>query len=353
VGTILVTAGEERALLLDVLRGLGAAPDEANIVTRVLLEADLRGQSSHGILRLPTIAARVQAGLIQPGVTPAVSWGSLALGQMDARHGFGHVMADRAMRLAVDRARRTGIAAVAVRNNNHIGMIGYYAELAAEAGVVGIVMTTSEALVTPHDGAEAMVGTNPIAVGFPAHPRPFVLDMATSATAKGKIIDRYQRGEPIPSGWAVGPDGRVTTDATAAMAGAIMPFGGAKGFGLGLAVELLAGALVGAATGSAVLGTLDADFPATKGDLFLAIDPATLAGADTLPARAGHYLASIRDSRPSEGTAGPRIPGDRARDCRAERLVRGVPLSEDAWEAALALRPVRRDTHVARQAASA
>jgi LDH2 family malate/lactate/ureidoglycolate dehydrogenase len=353
VGTVLVTTDEERTLLLDVLRGLGAAPDEANIVARVLLEADLRGQNSHGILRLPTIAARVHAGLIRPGVSPAVTWRSLALGQMDARHGFGHIMADRAIRLAMDRARRTGIAAVAVRNNNHIGMIGYYAELAAEAGVVAIVMTTSEALVTPHDGAEAMVGTNPIAVGFPSHPRPFVLDMATSATAKGKIIDRYQRDEPIPEGWAVGSDGRVTTDAAAALAGAIMPFGGAKGFGLGLAVELLAGALIGAATGSAVRGTLDAEFPATKGDLFLAIDPSPLAGADTLPARAGHYLASIRASRPAEGTSGPRIPGDRARDCRAERLVRGIPLSEEAWEAALALRPARLEVMVARQAASA
>ena len=341
MGTVLVAADEEQRLLLDVLGALGATADEAWIVSRVLLEADLRGQNSHGILRLPTIAARVQAGLIRPGAQPKVVWGSAALAQMDACHGFGHDMSDRAMQLAIGRARQTGIAAVAVRNNNHIGMIGYYAERAAEAGLVGIVLTTSEALVTPFGGAEALVGTNPIAVGFPAQPHPFVLDMATSATAKGKIIDRHQRGEPIPSDWAVGPDGRVTTDAAEALAGAIMPFGGAKGYGLGLAVELLAGALVGAATGTAVRGTLDAEFPATKGDLFMAIDPWSLNGASDLDDRAGRYLESVRASRPASGAAAPRIPGDRARECRAERLAHGIPLSEEAWQMALSLRQAR------------
>jgi LDH2 family malate/lactate/ureidoglycolate dehydrogenase len=338
VRTVTVSADEERALLADVLCSLGASSDEAHIVGDVLLEADLRGQCSHGILRLPTIAQRVRAGLIRPRVYPRIEWGVSALGAMDAEHGFGHAMADRAMRIATDRARLTGIAAVTVRNNNHIGMIGYYAEHAARAGMVGIVMTTSEALVTPYGGAEAMIGTNPIAIGFPARPEPFVLDMSTSATAMGKIIDRAQRGEPIPHGWAVGPDGQVTTDAHAAMAGAIMPFGGAKGSGLGLAVELLAGALVGAATGREVRGTLDAQHPASKGDLFIAIDPGSLFGSGDLEERAGAYLDEIRSSRPSNPAEPPRVSGDRSRACRAERLANGIPLSYEAWTGALALR---------------
>ena len=338
MGTVVVSADKERDLILDVLHGLGATPHEAAVVSTVLLEADLRGQNSHGILRLPVIAQRARAGLIRPGVEPVVRWGSAALGSMDGRRGFGHAMADAAMRLAMSRARHTGIAAVAVRDNNHIGMIGYYAEVAAEAGLVGIVMTTSEALVTPYGGAEAMIGTNPIAVGFPARPHPFVLDMATSATAKGKIIDRAQRGQPIPLGWAVDAAGHVTTDAAEAMDGAILPFGGAKGSGLGLAIELLAGALVGAATGRDVLGTLDAQHPATTGDLFMAIEPGTLPGSDSLLDRAGEYLSDVRRSRPAEGAVSPRIPGDRARECRAERLAGGIPISEEAWYSALALR---------------
>jgi hypothetical protein len=146
-------------------------------------------------------------------------------------------MALFAMRQALQRASDTGIAAIGVRNNNHIGMLAYYAEYAARLGSVAIVLTTSEALVTPFGGAEALIGTNPIAIGFPAGPEPFVLDMATSATAMGKVIDRKHRGEPLPGGWAVAADGRPTTDASAALLGALLPFGGAKGYGLGLAVE--------------------------------------------------------------------------------------------------------------------
>jgi LDH2 family malate/lactate/ureidoglycolate dehydrogenase len=203
--------------------------------------------------------------------------------------------------------------------------------------MVGIVLTTSEALVTPFRGAEPLIGTNPIAIGFPARPQPFILDMATSATAMGKIIDHSQRGSPLPDGWAIGADGDETTDAVAALAGAILPFGGAKGYGLGLAVELLAGALVGAALGREVRGTLDARHVSSKGDLFLAIDPGTLPGADDLAARAGAYLDAIRGSRPARGARAVRVPGDRARETRAKHLASGIPLSTAAWQAALSL----------------
>jgi LDH2 family malate/lactate/ureidoglycolate dehydrogenase len=303
-------------------------------VATVLVEADLRGQSSHGILRLPIIVQRVRAGLIQPRATPNLAWPSAALGHMDAAHGFGHVMALVAMREAVRRATHSGIAAITVRNNNHIGMLAYYVEYAARAGSVGIVLTTSGALVTPHGGAEALIGTNPIAVGFPADPEPFVLDMATSATAMGKVIDRQQRGEALPGGWAVAADGQPTTSAAAALRGALLPFGGAKGYGLGLAVELLAGALVGAALGQDVHGTLDAEHPSSKGDLFIAINPGSLPGACDLPARTGAYLDRIRSSRPAPGTASVHIPGDQARQRRERRVQTGIPLSHTAWQAA-------------------
>jgi LDH2 family malate/lactate/ureidoglycolate dehydrogenase len=136
----------------------------------------------------------------------------------------------------------------------------------------------------------------------------------------------------------VGPDGCVTTDARDALAGAIMPFGGAKGSGLGLAIELLAGALVGAATGRDVRGTLDAQHPASKGDLFMVIDPGSLPVSGDLAERAGAYLDEVRSSRPLDPAAPPRVPGDRARACRAERPANGISLSRVAWEAALALR---------------
>ncbi len=332
--TLRVSAEDERSLIEDVLLHVGASRDDACTVATVLVEADLRGQSSHGILRLPIIVQRVRAGLIHPRATPHLAWTSAALGDLDADSGFGHVIALFAMREAVRRASETGIAAIAVRNNNHIGMLAYYVEYAARVGSVGIVLTTSEALVTPFGGAEALIGTNPIAIGFPAEPEPFVLDMATSATAMGKVIDHHQRGEALPGGWAVAADGQPTTNAAAALRGALLPFGGAKGYGLGLAVELLAGALVGAALGQDVHGTLDAEHPSSKGDLFIAINPRSLPGACDLPGRTSTYLERIRDSRPAKGTASVHIPGDQARQRRHKRTHSGIPLSSAAWQAA-------------------
>lgn len=335
--TLRVRADEERSLIERVLLGVGASADEACTVATVLTEADLRGQSSHGILRLPIIVERVRAGLIRPEAVPHLTWSSTALAHMDAGHGFGHVMAVFAMREAIRRAAETGIAAIAVRNNNHIGMLAYYVEQAARAGSVGMVFTTSEALVTPYGGSEALIGTNPIAIGFPAQPEPFVLDMATSATAMGKVIDHHHRGNPIPDGWAVAADGQPTTNAAAALRGALLPFGGAKGYGLGLAVELLAGALAGAALGQDVHGTLDAQHASSKGDLFIAINPGRLPLADSLPTRAGSYLDDIRHSRPAPGTASVHVPGDHARQRRQKRVQSGIPLSHTAWQAALDL----------------
>lgn len=209
--------------------------------------------------------------------------------------------------------------------------------MAVRERIVALAFTTSEALVRPYGGADRLVGTNPIAVGVPTDEEPFVLDMSTAATAMGRIIDHHQRNEPIPSDWAVDQDGRPTTDAAAALAGAINPLGGPKGYGLGLAIEILAGAMVGAAMGRDVLGTLDAQHSATKGDLFIAIDPSGLPNGADLAHLAGEYLALVRASRPDHENDSVRVPGDRARACRAERLANGVPLSVAAWEAGLAL----------------
>src|SRR6185436_8230226 len=153
-------------------------------------------------------------------------------------------------------APQQGVVTVAVRNANHLGLLAPYVERCAEAGLIGIVLTTSEALVHPWGGAAAQVGTNPIAVAVPAEPAPFVFDMATGAVSMGKILDHRNRGVPLEPGWAIDGAGRPTLDAAAAAGGAIAPFGGAKGYGLGLAFELLVGAVTGSALGRAVSGTL-------------------------------------------------------------------------------------------------
>ena len=186
--------------VLRVLENLvGARPDDAHVVTDVLVEADLREQHSHGVLRLPTIVGRVQGGLIKVDAEPKMIEVAASVTIIDADRSFGHATAKRAMATAQEIASHQGIGLVGVRNNNHIGMLGYYAESAARSGFVGIISTTTEAFVHPYGGIERLLGTNPIAIGIPALPEPFVLDFSTSATAIGKIIDASQRGAPIPA----------------------------------------------------------------------------------------------------------------------------------------------------------
>lgn len=320
-----------------ILLQLGARGDDAETVADVLLEADLRGQHSHGLMRLPTIVGRVRAGLILPEAGMRVVASSPAVASVDAGYGFGHAMAKRAMQLARDIASRAGVGLVGVQNNNHIGMLGYYVDEAARAGYVTVVCTTTEAMVHPFGGAERLLGTNPISIGVPAEPDPFVLDFSTSQTAIGKIIDSAQRGSPIPLEWALDSLGEPTSDAAEALEGAINPFGGAKGYGLSLAVALLAGLMVGSAPNPEVVGTLDTEHVVNKGDLFLAIDPRCFPNGGELALRAGSLLEQLRDSRPAPGTDRVRVPGDRGRERREHCLREGIELPAGLWASIEAL----------------
>jgi LDH2 family malate/lactate/ureidoglycolate dehydrogenase len=213
-------------------------------------------------------------------------------------------------------------------------MVGYYAERRASEGFVCIAFTTTEVLVHPFGGAEALVGTNPIAIGIPANPRPFVLDMATSVSAMGKIIAMKHRGERIPEGWAVDKDGRPTTDPEEAIHGSLSPAGGPKGYGLGIAIAMLGGLLPGTEIGRKVLGTLDTDYRCTVGDLFILIDPKAFPGAETIANGVKGYLDDLRASRPAVGFKQVMVPGDPEFRLREERLAKGIPHPEEVWHAA-------------------
>ena len=159
-----------------------------------------------------------------------------------------------------------------------LGMIGYYCEKRAREGLICLAMTESEALVHPHGGTKALVGTNPIAIGIPSEPAPFVFDMATSTSAIGKIYASKHRGEPIPPGWAIDAEGNPTTNPDDAFKGSLTPAAGPKGYGLGISIGILAGLLPGGEIGRLVLGTLDTEFRCTKGDFFLLAEPCSLCG---------------------------------------------------------------------------
>jgi L-2-hydroxycarboxylate dehydrogenase (NAD+) len=336
--SIVVSADDERALIIHVLTKLGASEREGSIQAGVLTEADLRGHHSHGLQRLPVLAARIKNRLIRVNVSPEFVWTADSVLSVDGKDGLGPFVAESALERASAALEQRGIVAVAIRNSSHLGMIGYYCEKQAREGLICIAMTESEALVHPHGGAQALVGTNPIAIGVPSHPAPFVFDMATSTSAIGKIYASKHRGEPIPLGWAIDAKGNPTTNPDDALKGSLTPAAGPKGYGLGISIGILAGLLPGGEIGRLVLGTLDTEFRCTKGDLFLLLNPAAFAGGLALASRAASYLDELRHSLPQKGLQSVIVPGDRAHQLREERARSGIPLPKEVWLAAERLR---------------
>src|SRR5512145_2935693 len=210
-------------------RKLGVSQPHAERAAEILISADLRGVSSHGIIRLHSYCgSRILKGLIDPASPFTTVRESTSTVLMDGGNGLGMVVSYQAMLTAIEKARQSGVAFVTVRNSNHYGIAGYYAMMALPHDMIGISFTNSQPLVAPTYGRSAILGTNPIAVAAPAgHNRPYVLDMATSIVPIGRITVYQKAGKPIPEGWGVDQDGLVTTDPTAVLqGGALMALGG-------------------------------------------------------------------------------------------------------------------------------
>jgi LDH2 family malate/lactate/ureidoglycolate dehydrogenase len=334
---VTISGEEEHAAIVAGLQRAGASEDEARSQAHMLVEADLRGRPSHGLQRLPTLIERIHHGVLVPRSEIVVTRRGQAFLAVDGGAGFGPWVANAALDVAIKAIDGPRVALVAIRRSSHLGMLAPYVERIAAEGLVGIALTTSEALVRPAGGRVALIGTNPIAVGIPvADEPPFVLDTSTGAISAGEIIAYAQRGLPLPPGCAVDEDGRETVDAERAMRGAISPAGGGKGYGLGLAFELLVGMLTDTALGTDVAGTLDVDMAVTKGDLFIVIDPRG-GDRDTPGARISGYLRELRGSPAAVGSDGVRIPGERARDERERRLRDGISVPARLWSAVVAL----------------
>lgn len=322
---------EARNVAMRALARAGVSQSNATTQTDLWLDAELRGIASHGLLRLERIVQRIERGLADPKTSGEREWLGSSFLAVDGKAGLGPVVALAALDQIMQRAQETGIAIAAIGNSQHIGMLGWYAERVAKAGQVGIVLSTSEALVHPWGGRRALLGTNPIAIGVPTgEPEPFVMDTATSIVSMGEIHDRAHRGVPLEDGWALDVNGAATMDAEAAKSGAIAPFGQAKGYALGLAFELMISALTGAALGRDVHGTLDADHPCNKGDIFIVIDRARTD-------RLAGYLDIIRNAEPAQGFASVLVPGERGRALRAKRMREGVPIADPVWATLQAL----------------
>jgi LDH2 family malate/lactate/ureidoglycolate dehydrogenase len=226
---------------------LGLSSQNAQLTAENLIFANLRGVDSHGVIRLKIYADRLRAGGFKPKVQPRVVAEQASAALIDARHGVGQVAASAAMKLAIRKAKKTGMAVVSVRNSNHFGASAFYAVQAVEHGMIGFAATNAGPTMAPTGGREGRLGNNAMAIAVPARKSPpIVLDMATGAVAWGKIFVAQQEKRKIPMTWALDKSGVPTDDPNAAAhQGLIQPFGGYKGYGLSLLIDILTGVLSG------------------------------------------------------------------------------------------------------------
>jgi LDH2 family malate/lactate/ureidoglycolate dehydrogenase len=312
---------------------LGAPSDIAADVAELLIASDLRGIASHGTARLPQYVKLAEAGVMDPAARPVLERGKAALSLFDAQNGFGHHAGRIAVDHAVERARENGAAISVVRNSNHYGIAGWYAMRAAASGMIGLSLTNTSPLVAPTRARVSMLGTNPIAVAAPAGKyEMLVLDMATSTIPRGRIEVAARRGESIPVGWAIAPDGSPATTPEQALAGSLQPLGGEestagyKGYGLSMIVELLTGILAGAAFGPNIIGLFSTAGKSDLAQFYMAIDPGAIDDREAFVARLERLIDQITHAPLIPDAPGPVLyPGqpesERARQQKREGIV--------------------------------
>ena len=319
----------------------GLEPSAAAVVAEHLVEANLRGVDSHGVIRVPGYIQRLRAGGMNPQPRPRVIRQEGPVALVDGDNGPGQVAGLFATELTIHLARQHGVGVVGVYRSSHYGMAAYYVMKMARAGLIGWSMTNADPHVVPFGGTVPVLGTNPIAFAAMAPQGMIVLDMATSQAAMGKIYLARERNEPIPEGWAVDAVGRPTTNPHRAVA--CVPLGGAKGFGLGLMVEVLAGVFTGAAVMEEVGKMEDHPRPQNVGHFFLALDPNRTVGRGTFQQRMARVWERIKQVPPAEGVAEVMLPGEPEARTREERRRTGVPLPDPVHQK---LCEVSRELHV-------
>ncbi|HSL83835.1 MAG TPA: Ldh family oxidoreductase [Thermoanaerobaculia bacterium] len=304
---------EVRHLAVNRLCRAGLSDATASLVVDESLEAELRGRESHGVVLFPKQMERISdrkgdfKALRAHGATALVDGGDL----------LGPPVAERAMNMAVERAKDHGVGMVGVRNKFVFVMAGYHPRRVARSGLIGIAASVAVARVAPHGGSEKILGTNPLAIAVPdGTDSPFVLDMAMTKIPAADIRLAKAEGREIPRGCALDSKGEPTTDPAAAIAGAMLTFGGHKGSGLALAVELLAGAVLGVKSGKSET--------TRRGMLFMAVDPNAFGDAGIILNCIRRTLGDVRGSRPSRDAKGVLVPGDRGESIRAGLLKNGL-----------------------------
>jgi L-2-hydroxycarboxylate dehydrogenase (NAD+) len=333
-----------RQLAIDALLKLGVPSEHAEVFADGLIIADARGIESHGVARLNAYVLLLEHGLMDGKAEPTIVNEAPGTALVDANNGLGHVASKFSMQLAISKARQTGMGWVTVRNSNHYGIAGYYAAMALEHNLVGFCATNSGPVVAPLGGRTKQLGTNPIAVAAPAdQEEAFLLDMATSAVAGGKLQIAAWEDKPVPRGWGLDADGHDTTDPNAVLApgGAMLPLGsflelaGYKGYGLAMAIEILTGVLGGGQRfGPDVMNLSLAipDRPCGVSHFFAALDIGRFIPLSEFKARMDHLIRVIRDSPRAPGFERIFIAGEKEKLAERDHRANGVPLHPSVVE---------------------
>lgn len=305
---------------------------DAKTVAENLLFANLRGLDTHGVMRLPTYLKRLELGLTNRNAQPKVVDAGETYVVIDGDNGLGPIAGKLAMEQAMEKARESMVGLAFVRNSQHYGSCAFYTMMAMEQGMIGFSASNTAPLMAPTGGKKRLIGNNPISFAAPTpEGMTFVLDIALSNVAGGKIMLAEKNGQSIPLGWALDKEGRPTTDPHAGFTdgGLLLPVGNHKGYGMVVMLDILCGILSGGVTSSKVLGTTDFKSQGNMGTCFMmaAIDIKRLMPLDVFKARMGEMIQEIRDCPKAEGATEILLPGELEMRATKERTAAGIPIT--------------------------
>ena len=332
------TIGDETRVSLEALRAAlttifarcGMSGEDAALLADSLAMADLSGLHSHGCLRTPEYVMKLTGGGVDPRGRPTTVSDRGAALVIDGGNSMGQIGSTFAMRQAIERARRTGVAVAAVRGSNHCGAMAYYVKMAAAEGMIGLAATNALPTMAPWGGLDKILGINPLGVAIPAAEEPpIVFDAAFAGSSHGKIRVFAQKGLPIPDTWAFDAEGRPTTDAEAAIVGLLQPIGGHKGVGLAMVWGLLSSLLSGAAYGTELGDMTTGPRAGVDGHIFLAIHVDFFCDLESFRRRVDAAIRQIRASRRAEGVERLYSPGELEHETERRYRVEGIPLNQE------------------------
>ncbi|KAF4466695.1 alcohol dehydrogenase [Fusarium albosuccineum] len=323
-----VAASEARRLVEDILKGNGVSAENASIVARCLIAADLRGVDTHGMNRLPSYMERIRQGVLDAKAEPVLTQVTPAVAQVDAKNGFSFVAAHEGMAAAIESAKVFGIGMASIKHSNHFGMSAWAVQQALDADMMSLVFTNSSPALPAFGGKSKLIGVSPLACGAPGKGSMdnFILDMAPSVAARGKIYKAKRRGEKIPLDWALDAEGRPTDDPEAALGGVMLPMGGPKGSALSIMMDVFSGVLSGSAFAGHVTGPYDPSKPSDVGHFMVVIKPDLFLSLDEFRERMKYLYERVVGSDKAAGVDRIYFPGEIEQLNQKEREKTGIPL---------------------------